>query len=175
MEYVDIIDENNNLTGRTTTRSNLSKFNYWHRIIVAWVVNEKNEVLFQKRAAVKRYNPNIWSITGGQILKGETPLEGAIRELNEELGIEINKEKMQLIDITTTFGKVEEENVNRYIYEYLYRTDVKIEDFVLQEEEVSEVKYLTVDEIKKLREEDDVLNRYTKDLFRVEKIEKYLM
>ena len=25
MEYVDIIDENNNLTGRTTTRSNLSK------------------------------------------------------------------------------------------------------------------------------------------------------
>lgn len=175
MEYVDIIDENNNLTGRFTSRSNLSKFNYWHRIIIVWVVNEKNEVLFQKRAAVKRYNPNIWSITGGQILKGETPLEGAIRELNEELGICIDKNSMQLIDVCTTFGKVKEENVNRYIYEYLYRTDSKVEDFVLQEDEVSEVKYLTVDEIKKLREEEDILDRYTKDLFRIEKIEKYLM
>lgn len=175
MEYVDIVDENNNLTGRFTTRSNLSKFDYWHRIVIVWVINEKNEILFQKRAAVKKYNPNIWSITGGQIIKGETPLEGAMRELSEELGIPIDKNKMQLIDVSTTIGKNKEENVNRYIYEYLYRTNAKIDEFIIQEEEVSEVKYLTIDEIKEIRKEEDILQRYTKDLFRIEKIEKYLI
>ncbi len=177
MEYVDIVDENNNLTGRFTERQNLQKFGYWHRIIIAWVVNEKNEILFQKRASIKKYNPNIWSITGGQILKGETPLEGAMRELNEELGIENNKqnrENMQLIDISITKGVNNGENVNRFIYEYLLKTNKKIEEFKLQKEEVSEVKYMTIKEIKDIREDIEISKQYTSDLFRIEKIEQYL-
>lgn len=55
-------------------------------------MNDKKELLLQKRSATKKSHPNFWDISGaGHIRAGETVTEGAIRELKEELGVEVKE------------------------------------------------------------------------------------
>ncbi len=65
--------------------------------------NNEGKILFQLRDENGR-NPNKWGIFGGGIKRGETPINALIRELKEELGINISKSdilkkyKIPLID-----------------------------------------------------------------------------
>lgn len=45
MEYFDIVDENNNLTGKTEEREIVHTTGLWHREVAVWVINEKGELL----------------------------------------------------------------------------------------------------------------------------------
>lgn len=65
--------------------------------------NKEGKILFQLRDENGR-NPNKWGIFGGGIKKGETPTHALIREIKEELGVNISnsdilkKYKVPLID-----------------------------------------------------------------------------
>ena len=89
MELIDIVDENNNLTGETLERWAAYYAGLWKRTVSCWIMNENGEVLLQKRTANKVRNPNKWAKTGGQVDSGETAEEAIFREVKEELGIEI--------------------------------------------------------------------------------------
>ena len=54
--------------------------------------NEKGELLIQKRSEKKFRSPGKWAKTGGQVDSGESPKEAIIREIKEELGVEIQKD-----------------------------------------------------------------------------------
>jgi len=41
--------------------------NLWHREVAVWVINEKNEILLQKRSANKRHAPNKYAVCAGHI------------------------------------------------------------------------------------------------------------
>ncbi|MFQ9264942.1 MAG: NUDIX hydrolase [Clostridia bacterium] len=86
MEYIDIFDENNNPTGQIKEKEKAHEEGDFHRTAHVWIVNDKNELLLQKRSANKKSHPNCWDISGaGHIKAGESVIDGAIRELKEEL------------------------------------------------------------------------------------------
>ena len=61
---------------------------FYHKPVWIWIINNKNEILVQKRASCKKNFPNLWDMpSAGHIISGETPIQGAIRETYEELGI----------------------------------------------------------------------------------------
>jgi hydrolase, NUDIX family len=85
MEYIDIFDENNNPTGQIKEKEKAHEEGDFHRTAHVWIVNDKNELLLQKRSANKKSHPNCWDISGaGHIKAGESVIDGAIRELKEE-------------------------------------------------------------------------------------------
>ena len=89
MEYIDIFDENNNPTGQIKEKGKAHEEGDFHRTAHVWIINDKNELLLQKRSANKKSHPNCWDISGaGHIKAGESVIDGAIRELKEELGVE---------------------------------------------------------------------------------------
>lgn len=52
----------------------------------------------QKRSATKKSHPNCWDISGaGHIRAEESVIDGAIRELKEELGVETKKKDLQYV------------------------------------------------------------------------------
>lgn len=54
----------------------------------------KNKIILQLRDKNSRTaNPNLWGIFGGKIENGENPEQAAIRELKEELGLNVKKLK----------------------------------------------------------------------------------
>ena len=147
MEYLDIVNENNELINRKETRKYIHDNCLWHRHVSCWIINEKGEVLLQKRSPQKKHNPNMWAKTGGHIIAGEKPIEALKREIKEELGIDIENRNITLVDIY----KSDDEKYKYFGYNFIVKTGHKIKDFVLQKEEVSDVKYITINEMLKLK------------------------
>lgn len=151
MELLDIVDENNVLTGEKKDRKTIHEQMLWHRHVSCWIMNEKGELLFQKRAACKERNANKWSKTGGHVDSGETAEQGVIREVEEEIGIHLEPKDLELIEVFKS-----REKTNKYFaYDYFVVVNYKIEEYTLQEEEVSEVKYFTIEEIEKFKKENN--------------------
>ncbi len=65
----------------------------YHRVVIIYTETPSGRILVTQRAPVKTY-PYHWEVTGGSVLRGETPLEGAVRELEEETGISRTPQQM---------------------------------------------------------------------------------
>ena len=69
-------------------RSIMRRDNLIHRASHILVFNEKRELFIQKRSLTKDIYPGFWDVAaGGVVLSGETYLESALREMEEELGV----------------------------------------------------------------------------------------
>ncbi|MDD4820093.1 MAG: NUDIX domain-containing protein, partial [Flavobacteriales bacterium] len=87
-ELVDIFDIDEKLTGVVTTKLAAHQNGLWHASAHIWIYNANGEVLLQKRSTTKDTFPGMWDISvAGHIDAGETPLEGALREMREEIGV----------------------------------------------------------------------------------------
>ena len=160
-ETWDIYDRNKNKTGRFHKRGiPLNKDDY-HIIIHAWVVNSNDEVIITKRHESKRICPNMWECTEGSILAGESSVEGAVRELEEEIGLSFKKEEAVFL---TSF--VLEES-NTIVDSFMFRRDVKIEDLILQENEVSDVLIVNREKYLEMCKKGDIISsiRYFYDIY----------
>lgn len=160
MELWEVIDKDGNKTGEVVPRSELPE-NSYHLGSDVWIINQKHQILIQKRSSQKRLSPNVWAMTGGSVIAGESSLETIIRETKEELGIDIDVSKMQKITYFHT-GRV-------FVDTYLLRQEIDIKDIVMQEDEVSEVKWATFEEIEEIYQHQQFIeNRweYVRDILR---------
>lgn len=107
-----------------------------------WIINDQKEFLIQKRSRNRKVNPSKWGFTGGGVDFGETSVEGALRETKEELNINTNKDNIELI---LSFKREHD-----FVDVWLIRQNVKISDITLQKEEISEVKYVSFNELKEM-------------------------
>lgn len=151
MELVDVVDENNKLTGQIEERMVAYQKRLWRRVVSCWIMNENGEILLQKRSKSKFRNPGKWAKTGGQVDSGESPEEAIYREVKEELGIEIPKEQITSSNITG----VKDSEKRLFKYNYIFCVSYKIDDCILQKEEVDEVKYVTIEDLELAKKNDN--------------------
>lgn len=155
MEYFDICDEEGMPTGEIVERSVAHSEGIRHRTAHVWILREeqgRTQVLLQKRSTNKDSYPGMYDTSSaGHIPAGMEPLESAIRELGEELGIHAHKEQLEYIGKFRV--QYEEEfygepfRDNEVIRVYVYREPVDPRKLVLQEEEVEEVRFFDVAEV----------------------------
>lgn len=131
MEYIDIFDENNNPTGKVKEKQQAHQDCNFHRTAHVWIINNKNELLLQKRSTSKKTHPNCWDISGaGHIKAGESVVDGAIREQKEELGVEVGEKDLQYIATIKSTKNMEFQyvyllNCNKEIEEYIFYKDLE--------------------------------------------------
>lgn len=113
-------------------------------IVTVFFQNNNNEILVQKRSKEKNGK---YGITSGHIEKNEEVKIGAIREIKEELGIDIEEKDLKLFFNT----KINENEYNLY---YI-KKDIEINRFLLQKEEVESVKWCNQHEIEGLIERNE--------------------
>lgn len=135
MEVWDILDKNGEPTGKTVVRKKvcLHKGEY-HLVVHIWILGSDGRVLIQRRSLTKPLMPGEWAAIGGSAISGEDSLTAAKRELFEEMGIDHPAETFKLI------GKLTRKNSLLNIY--LVKCDVPASALQLQEEEVSEAKWV---------------------------------
>ena len=117
----------------------------YHKTVWIWIINSNNEILVQKRAANKKNHPNKWDMpSAGHVVAGETSIQGAIRETFEELGIQTKESDYKFV-----FEYIQDKSFE-IAQVYLLKINLDISKLNLQKEEVSEVKWLSYEEFKKV-------------------------
>lgn len=101
------------------------------------------EVLLQKRASHKMTWPDCYDISAaGHIDLGETPLQAALRESKEEIGLEIPPAKLQLFSVYRAHLRASKDAVeNEFQWLYILEITEDAQQFTMQAKEVSSVEW----------------------------------
>jgi len=141
MEYLDYFDAQHRLLGQEE-KVVVHKKALWHHTFHCWIFTSKGEVIFQLRAKNIVANPNVLDISSaGHIQAGEDPLTGGLRELNEELGLDVGPDdliKLGIFQHASDFSYPDgSPNQNReFCYTYLLKSDKPLDQYHLQQEEL---------------------------------------
>lgn len=151
-ELWDIYDKNKNKTGRVMERCKYQlKEGEYHIVVTGIIMNSKNEILISKRAEHKKFGL-MWECNGGSILSGETSLEGIIRELKEELGLEFSKkEAIFLKEIRRDKMPPDFKDL------WLFKRDIDLNDISFPDGEAIEARWVTIQEFIKMYENKEIV------------------
>ncbi len=150
MELLDILHPDGSPTGKTKPKAEVHRDGDWHLAAHVWISNGKGDLLLQRRALVKENDPGLWDISvAGHVSAGESARVSAVREVQEEIGLEITEEEL------TFLFRLREPRVlleGRYIDNewhevFLLKKDVDTRELVLQESEVAAVAWVPVAEL----------------------------
>ena len=138
-ELLDVYSRDLEKTGEIVLRGNIPKTGY---ILSAGVIikNSKGEFLIQKTSKEKG---DEFANTSGLVISGESPVMCVKREVFEELGLDIDIDKLQFLgcDYHPDFPLI--------FNFYLLKMDVIINKLKIKKDEVSYVTWMSKDEIKK--------------------------
>ena len=130
-EYLDLVDENDNVVGKKKRSEvyaeDLSNF----RVVNAFVVNSKGEIWIPRRAANKRMYPSSLDMSmGGHVESGETYEQTLKRETQEELNIDTDKAQVRLLGHLSPQKDGVSANMNVYEIKMDEAPDYNKSDFV---------------------------------------------
>ncbi len=147
-EKFDVLNELGEFTGKIATREECHTKGLWHRAVYAFIIDDNENILLQKRSANKKLWPNMWDVTvGGHVDSGEFGRQALIRETKEELGIEINDDDIKYLVGSTSINN-QGNIINKHYNEcYLITKNIDISEIIVQQEEVSEVRYFSKGEV----------------------------
>ena len=108
MAICDVVDEFGTRTGRVVTRGTELAHSEFYLVVHVWIRDENGNYLIQQRALHLASDPGIWAMTVGYVLAGEDSISGAIREVEEELGIQLLPSHLKRFDRHTMENRVED-------------------------------------------------------------------
>ncbi|HEX6258823.1 MAG TPA: NUDIX hydrolase [Candidatus Saccharimonadales bacterium] len=110
------------------------------------VFNEQGETLLVR----PNYKPG-WDIVGGMLNEAESPLQGAIREIKEEIGHELPAERFGFLGVRYGISQESKGDFVHFIFK-LSLTQGEIAEIVLEETEILEAQWVAPAEAKELLE-----------------------
>ncbi|MFB6181590.1 MAG: NUDIX domain-containing protein [Candidatus Magasanikbacteria bacterium] len=155
-EVIDIYDEYNNPTGEQKLKSEAHQQGNWHRSAHVWIFNSNSEILLQLRSKDKDIWPDTWDVSAaGHVSANEEPIESAVRETKEELGVSFEKGDLEFVAVIKQSSKHKELIDNEFDYIYFVECGDALDDLEIQKEEVQKVKFFTDKEIQNELEEKE--------------------
>ena len=145
MEKLALYDDNNNVINEYIERCNklsIEKGRYF-RIVLIFIQNEDDKFLIQKCSKEKN---NEIATTGGHVTYKDSSIYTVKKEIKEELGIDID-------DDFTLYETIKYDKC--YSDCYYIKKNIDLNSLKLQESEVDEVFYLSIDEIDNLINENN--------------------
>jgi isopentenyl-diphosphate delta-isomerase type 1 len=142
-ELFPLVNINGEVTGSATRSECHNGSKRLHPVVHLHLFNKRGEILLQKRSMNKDIQPGKWDTSvGGHVDYGETIEEALFREVTEELGI---TSFVPLFVCSYVFeSEIEKELV--YAYKTVLETPIRFNP-----DEIDEVRFWTMDEIKKSR------------------------
>ena len=150
-EIWDLYNENRELLGKDHIRGEQLPIDGYHLVVHVWIRNSKGEYLISQRSANRPTHPLMWECVDGSVVKGEDSLQGVLREVKEEVEIDLLPEKGQVVlsDIKKIeFGKVANKIVDVWLFDY----DGEVDLGNATTDEVAQVAWMNREQIKELFE-----------------------
>ena len=142
IEYLNLYDKEGNLVNEKGIRGVPS--NYLKGIVIIYIENSKGEFLIQKTS---KSRGSVFATTGGHVDYGDTFDSTIIKEVKEELGLDISNDLVK--EVTSFTYDTDIQKV------YYLKKDIDIKDITVKEDEVEYVKWMSIDEIKELIDKNE--------------------
>ncbi len=151
-ELIDIYDRDRNFTGLTIPREGAHlKEGQYMLYVLAIIQDAQGRILITQRSMDKHWAAGWWEVTGGGVAAGETPEQAIVRELAEEVGLDVADYPL---DCVYTYENVDLESGDNYFVNiYRFQLDFTADDIVLQASEAIDCKLATFEEIEQLADE----------------------
>ena len=147
MEVWDLYNENRELVGRDHIRGEEIPEGCYHLGVHAWIRNSKGEFLISQRSADRKSFPLMWECVGGSVTKGEDSLTGALREIEEEVGLVLPAEKGKLIK-TEIRKYVDGVRFADILDVWLFDYEGEVDLSKASTQEVAQTKWMSLDEMR---------------------------
>ncbi len=150
MEIWDLYNENREVIGEHIRCEKLPE-NAYHLVVHIWIRRSDGKFLISQRSADRKQFPLMWETVGGSVLKGESSLEGAVREVKEEVGIDLHPAEGTLAFSRirkTVGGKPFNDILDVWVFPY----DGEVSLDRATTNEVAQVKWLDSSEINRMLE-----------------------
>ncbi|WP_405206049.1 NUDIX domain-containing protein [Aquimarina sp. LLG6339-5] len=161
-ELIDILDKNGESTGEVRLKSEAHQLGLYHASVHIWLYTLDKKILVQRRAKNKDTYPNLWDVSvAGHIGAGEFKEDSAIREIEEEIGLSLNKTDLEFIGNYLSEKQPNDHITdNEFHYIYLAKLTKSIEHLTLQKEEVCDVKLIPIQVIKNHLKDLEIKKEY---------------
>ena len=137
MERLDVYDKNRNFLGYTHIRGQIVKEGEYHLTVQICVLDAAGRLLMTRRHPAKTWG-GLWEVTAGCVLSGEDSRFAAVRELEEETGLHITEEDLNLM---CTYRMSD-----HHIDCYLVQLDVRGEEVTVTLQEGETIDYVWADD-----------------------------
>src|ERR1700704_6652189 len=145
-ELVFVVDENNDPL-QPQLRSNAHKNNLWHRTSGIWIINRNKQILCQKRSLKKDTKPGMWeAFFGGHIAPDEDAILNAANEVNEELGIRIDKNKL----VSYKIIKSDEPDHKEFQHIFALLLHEELTTFAFEKDEIDQLQWISINDLKEI-------------------------
>lgn len=94
MEYLDIYDEFGNYLGKED-RNIVHRDALWHKTVHCWLYDKEGNVYFQ----IRKEEQKLYTTASGHIKAGESIKEAFGREIEEEIGIKVDYDKAEFVNV----------------------------------------------------------------------------
>lgn len=151
-ELLDVYDEYGVCTGRVVDRAHAFLHEGEFVLYVLAIVQDlQGRYLITQRSLDKSWAAGWWEVTGGGVRAGETSQQAVVREVREEVGLDVSKHPLETV---FAYKNVEGEGKDNYIVDiYHFRVDADESDVRLQASEAIACKFATWEEIEQLAAE----------------------
>ncbi len=136
-EYRELFADKRKVTGKKMLKDGIQPKGLKYVTVAVFIYNTKmHKFLIQKRTADKGGK---FGTTSGHPIFGQSSLEGMITEIKEEIGLDVDKDSLKLVDTI--------ERKKKYVDIYFMVTDKKLDNLSIQKEELEEVQWMNKKEI----------------------------
>ncbi len=139
MEFVDVFDEGMNSIGRMAKKE-AHRTGAWHKSIHCWIVRSDETgqyVVFQKRSATKIAFPNFLDISAAGHYQAGEYIEDGVREIVEELGINVAFNELQYLGVKFDVYKDETMFNREFCETFLYQDNRPLFKYPIDCDEVT--------------------------------------
>lgn len=161
-ELFEALDVEGTPTGELKTKKQIFADGDWRHVVHVWIVNSAGELLTQKRVE-KGIFDNLWDVSvGGGVSAGEPPAQTAVRETEEELGVTITEDDLEDLGVWKVDKHIPEigREAREFSHTFLVRRDVEQSEITLQEEEVADTQWRSLDEVEDLVRNDETYEQW---------------
>ncbi|MDE5720052.1 MAG: NUDIX domain-containing protein [Paramuribaculum sp.] len=143
-ELFPVVDENGNVVGSATRSECHSGSMKLHPVVHLHVIDRDGRILLQRRSPDKDIQPGRWdTAVGGHVDYGESVRDALLRESREELGIDASGA------VAVTHYVFQSQREREYVNTFFLRVDAGQFQASPDPVEISEVRFWTVDEIRR--------------------------
>ena len=161
-EFLNLIVDKARITAESKPRTAVHRDGDLHPTVHIWMIKRRDMgvfVLLQKRAHEKDINPDCYDVSAaGHVSQGEEFRHTALKEVREELGLDIDRSQLEFIGLRRACYSKGSINDNELAAVYICREKIDIEDLTLQSSEVAEVCWAEIDELLSVMKYEDIPN-----------------